>query len=190
MNKNIQDYVLNAKSILPVKLCKDLIKEINKNKKNWITHQWHNRISNETLDKKNKHELSNLFFESENSKKVMKLLWGVIQGYIKNFNFEWFDSWAGYTDIRFNIYKKNKKMANHCDHIASIFDGQRKGIPILSVLGVLNDNYKGGEFIMFDDMKYEMKQGDILIFPSNFLYPHRVEPVKKGTRYSFISWVW
>jgi hypothetical protein len=190
MNKNIQDYVLNANSILSPELCKKLIKEIEKNKKNWKTHQWQNRKNYKTVDLKNKDELSNLFFESEASKEVMKLLWNVIYGYVKKFNFEWFNSWTGYSDIRFNIYKKNKKMANHCDHIASIFDGQRKGIPILSVLGVLNDDYKGGEFIMFDDMEYEMKQGNILIFPSNFLYPHRVEPVKKGTRYSFISWVW
>ena len=32
--------------------------------------------------------------------------------------------------------------------------------------------------------------GDILIFPSNFMYPHRVEPVKKGIRFSFVSWVY
>ena len=29
----------------------------------------------------------------------------------------------------------------------------------------------------------------LIIFPSIFLYPHLVKPVKKGTRYSFVSWV-
>jgi predicted 2-oxoglutarate/Fe(II)-dependent dioxygenase YbiX len=71
-----------------------------------------------------------------------------------------------------------------------MFDGERKGIPILSVLGILNDNYEGGEFIMFDDYKINLKMGDVLIFPSIFLYPHKVKSVNKGTRYSFISWVW
>jgi len=71
-----------------------------------------------------------------------------------------------------------------------MFDGERKGIPVLSVLGILNDNYKGGEFIMFQDEEIKFKTGDLLIFPSNFLYPHRVEPVTKGIRYSFISWTW
>jgi predicted 2-oxoglutarate/Fe(II)-dependent dioxygenase YbiX len=71
-----------------------------------------------------------------------------------------------------------------------MFDGERKGIPILSCLGLLNDDYEGGEFIMFDDMKIDFKKGDLLIFPSNFLYPHKVQPVTKGTRYSYISWVW
>ena len=81
-------------------------------------------------------------------------------------------------------------MHEHCDHIHSLFDGNRKGIPTLSILGLLNDNFEGGEFVMFGDTTIEFKKGDLLLFPSNFLFPHRVDPVKKGTRYSFISWSW
>ena len=102
----------------------------------------------------------------------------------------WFVSWSGYTPPRFNKYDVDKKMALHCDHIQSMFDGEKKGIPILSVLGVLNNNYEGGEFIMFDDTEIKFDKGDVLVFPSLFLYPHKVEPVKSGTRYSYISWVW
>jgi predicted 2-oxoglutarate/Fe(II)-dependent dioxygenase YbiX len=81
-------------------------------------------------------------------------------------------------------------MAKHCDHIHDIFDGEKKGIPILSCLGALNDNYKGGEFILFDNKQVELKAGELLIFPSNFMYPHEIKPVTKGTRYSYISWVY
>jgi predicted 2-oxoglutarate/Fe(II)-dependent dioxygenase YbiX len=28
----------------------------------------------------------------------------------------------------------------------------------------------------------------MLIWPSNFLYPHKVNPVKKGIRYSMVCW--
>ena len=38
--------------------------------------------------------------------------------------------------------------------------------------------------------KIDTKKGDLLIFPSNFLYPHEVEPVTKGVRYSYVSWIW
>ena len=69
-----------------------------------------------------------------------------------------------------------------------MFD-ERKGIPILSVLGVLNDDYEGGEFVLIDE-KINLSKGDIIVFPSNFMYPHKVEPVTKGTRYSYISWIW
>jgi predicted 2-oxoglutarate/Fe(II)-dependent dioxygenase YbiX len=81
-------------------------------------------------------------------------------------------------------------MAKHVDHIHSMFDGNMKGIPILSIVGMLNDDYEGGEFVMFDDKIIELKQGDILMFPSVFLYPHEVKPVTKGVRDSFVSWVW
>ena len=87
------------------------------------------------------------------------------------------------------MYAENKKDALHADHIHSMFDGERKGIPILSVLGVLNDDYEGGEFVLIDE-KIDLSKGDIIIFPSNFMYPHKVEPVTKGTRYSYISWIW
>jgi predicted 2-oxoglutarate/Fe(II)-dependent dioxygenase YbiX len=70
-----------------------------------------------------------------------------------------------------------------------MFDGERKGIPILTVLGVLNDDYEGGEFILIDE-KINLSKGDMLVFPSNFMFPHKVEPVTKGTRYTFISWIW
>jgi len=81
-------------------------------------------------------------------------------------------------------------MALHIDHIHSLFDGKLKGVPVLSILGTLNEDYEGGEFILFEDYKINFKKGDVVIFPSNFLYPHKVEPVTKGTRYSYISWAW
>ena len=78
-------------------------------------------------------------------------------------------------------------MRKHYDHIRSLFDGERKGIPVLSILGVLNDDYEGGEFLV-NDRDFNLKQGDIILFPSCFMYPHEVKEVTKGTRYSFISW--
>jgi len=190
MHKKLIDYSLTAQSVIPIELCKAAIKDVNKSKKNWKQHIWNNRKTNHKINRSGNKELFNFYLENENSKKLMKITWNVIDQYVKNFNFNWFDSWQGHTQIRFNIYKKNLKMANHCDHIGSIFDGDRKGVPILSVLGVLNDNYEGGELIMFNNTQIKLNQGDMLVFPSNFLYPHRVEPVTKGTRYSFISWVW
>jgi len=54
---------------------------------------------------------------------------------------------------------------------------------------ILNDDFEGGEFAFFDrELKYKLKKGDALMFPSNFMYPHEVMPVTKGTRYSIITW--
>ena len=81
-------------------------------------------------------------------------------------------------------------MTRHCDLIRDIFDGKKKGVPILSIVGLLNDDFEGGEFVMFDNDVIKLKQGDVLIFPSTFLFPHKVNAIKKGIRDSFVSWVW
>ena len=53
-------------------------------------------------------------------------------------------------------------MAEHCDHIHSIFEGERKGIPVMTALGSLNDDYMGGEFL-YDVKGYykRLKQGEM-----------------------------
>ena len=41
-----------------------------------------------------------------------------------------------------------------------------------------------------DKQHIKLKEGDLLIFPSSFIYPHEVKPIKKGVRYSYVSWVY
>jgi predicted 2-oxoglutarate/Fe(II)-dependent dioxygenase YbiX len=54
---------------------------------------------------------------------------------------------------------------------------------------ILNDDFEGGAFAFFNkELKYKLEKGDALMFPSNFMYPHEVMPVTKGTRYSIITW--
>ena len=192
MKKNLDFYVKKIPNFLDKKFCNDVIFKIEN--LNWQPHMF-NYFDFETNKFKEKNvsgeqELDIVNINSEFSEIIMKKLWFEIDNYIKYYNFKWFNGWQGYSNISFNRYEKNKKMAEHCDHIQSIFDGNIKGVPILSMLGILNDNYKGGEFIMFENKIIKLKQGDLLIFPSNFLFPHKVEPVLKGIRYSYISWVY
>jgi Rps23 Pro-64 3,4-dihydroxylase Tpa1-like proline 4-hydroxylase len=54
---------------------------------------------------------------------------------------------------------------------------------------MLNDDYEGGEFGFFcGEKKYKLKKGSVIMFPSNFMYPHEIMPVTKGVRYSIITW--
>lgn len=94
----------------------------------------------------------------------------------------------GLTSVRLNRYKVGTNMKIHHDHIHTIFDGERKGVPILSFLMLLNDDFEGGDFLMFNKKKLKLSAGDVIVFPSNFLYPHAVTTVTKGTRYSCVSW--
>ena len=139
----------------------------------------------------NENELSVSWNEGKLEKQLQNKLWYAIEKYIvKDFNFKWFSGWSGYKEVRFNKYDKDTEMKEHCDHIHTIFDGTIKGIPILSIVGCLNEDYEGGEFIMWQTEKIEIPEGAVLIFPSNFMYPHKVNPVTKGTRYSYVSWVY
>ena len=40
------------------------------------------------------------------------------------------------------------------------------------------------------ERKFELETGDIIIFPSIFLFPHEVTTVTKGRRHSWVSWAW
>ena len=54
----------------------------------------------------------------------------------------------------------------------------------------INDDYEGGEFSFFnDEIKYNIKKGSVIVFPSNHLYPHQILPITKGIRYSIITWL-
>ena len=64
----------------------------------------------------------------------------------------------------------------------------------LSVIINLNNNYEGGDLIFTDQKLKEVKrlklgQGSIVFFPSNFMYPHSIQPITKGTRYSIVAWL-
>ena len=188
MITDLKYYVKQYKGFLDKETCNQAINEIEKC--NWTEHQFYDVKTNMTLNKSGEQELDVSWDKVPTGKTIMEKIWFSIKDYIDSLEFDWYINWSGYTDIRFNRYTKNKKMAEHCDHIQSMFDGKRKGIPILSVLGTLNDDYTGGDFVMFKNEKINLKQGDLIIFPSIFLYPHKVEPVTRGTRYSYISWVW
>ena len=103
----------------------------------------------------------------------------------------WYNSWNGFTFPKFIRYKKGTAMKNHCDHIHQIFvdNGKPRGIPTLSIITALNDNYSGGEIVMCEDYEYKLKAGETIMFPSNFLYPHSIKKITKGIRYSMVSWV-
>ena len=64
----------------------------------------------------------------------------------------------------------------------------------LSIIINLNDGYEGGDLIFTDQQEKEIKKlklgkGSIVFFPSNFMYPHGIQPITKGTRYSIVSWL-
>ena len=92
-----------------------------------------------------------------------------------------------HTDFRVNKYEKGGFMSLHCDNIHHSH-GQKYGYPLATVLLFLNDDFKGGEFIV-SELQLNIKKGDAIIFPSNFMFPHEVKKVESGTRWSIVTWL-
>ena len=68
----------------------------------------------------------------------------------------------------------------------------------LKVRGGLDKDIRNvkGHHLTFDtptDLFYwnyiKLGKGSIVFFPSNFMYPHGIQPITKGTRYSIVSWL-
>jgi len=64
----------------------------------------------------------------------------------------------------------------------------------LSIIINLNNEYEGGDLIFADQKEKEIKRlkldkGSVVFFPSNFMYPHGIQPITKGTRYSIVAWL-
>jgi len=187
--ENLKDYILHLDKWIPQNIIDQSIKELSYSN-TWQKHKY--TVKNFNAKSLNGDKELDICYGNNLTylKDLHELIWKALEKYIviEKLGANHFKGWNGFSKIRFNRYKKNQIMSKHCDHITSLFTGDIRGIPILSIVGVLNVNYEGGEFIMFDNYEIKFKAGDLIIFPSVFLYPHLVKPVKKGTRYSFVSW--
>jgi hypothetical protein len=94
--------------------------------------------------------------------------------------------------IRLTRYREQQSMRNHWDGIHTIFDGDRRGVPILSIVGLVRKADEGGKFFMNllkgKKKEYLVEEGTIVVFPSTFIFEHEVTPVIRGVRDSFVSW--
>jgi hypothetical protein len=63
----------------------------------------------------------------------------------------------------------------------------------MSCILLLNNDYEGGSLsFRYPDQSKEMeipvKANRLIVWPSNFMYPHKVNTITKGIRYSVVAW--
>jgi hypothetical protein len=191
--EKLTDFIL-IENVVPTEFCDELVEEISNNH-TWGKHSYHPGFKRPTATHFPSTEFEFLDAEEHLSLKLMPYVEKVMKLYNvyinKNNSFDGYDSETGVTTctpIRFNRCKMHTLVEAHHDHIHELFGKGNKSIPSVSVVGLLNDTFSGGEFIMFKDTDMKLKKGDVLVFPSNYLYPHRVEKVTKGVRNSFVTW--
>jgi len=88
-------------------------------------------------------------------------------------------------DLQALRYKKGGHYKFHVD------DGPGMNRKYSAIL-ILNNDYEGGELCFNLDGKEEIIKntpGSLVVWPSNFMFPHMVKPITKGVRYSIVSWM-
>jgi len=89
-------------------------------------------------------------------------------------------------DIQVLKYKKGGHYVFHVDHGTTT-------PRTFSCIFFVNDDYEGGDLKFRypssgEEKIITKKKNTLIIWPSNFLYPHTVTPVTKGERFSVVSW--
>jgi predicted 2-oxoglutarate/Fe(II)-dependent dioxygenase YbiX len=183
--EKLEDYIYIVKNALVHEVCDEILNEfinsdewidtvvgkgeINKNIRNCQTIG----ISYSSIIQGNKdirHKLDNAIFDGASK---------CIQEYNNKFPHCKIEEDSGYELLK---YPKGCFYTEHTDS----FKARPRAV---SCSFILNDDFEGGEFAFFNkELKYKLEKGDALLFPSNFMYPHEVMPVIKGTRYSIITW--
>jgi|TARA_R110000796_G_scaffold56222_1_gene130475 predicted 2-oxoglutarate/Fe(II)-dependent dioxygenase YbiX len=185
--KNLKDFISVKKSI-PDNVCDELLKNIKEQK--WEKHKWYGGEKDYVSLTKDALVKNALQKEQDI---LMPFIQKTLFEYQKDKQFKDTNELRApfcekISPIRFNEYGKHKTMAPHYDNIKDLFDGVHKGVPQISIVGILNNGFKGGKFLIRDE-EIKLKKGDILLFPSSFLYPHTVtEVTTKTPRYSFVCW--
>tara|TARA_S200002703_G_C3708090_1_gene217508 strand:- start:204 stop:779 length:576 start_codon:yes stop_codon:yes gene_type:complete len=115
---------------------------------------------------------------------LKKIFQDKITEYKKQINSE--DADAIINSMQVLKYQKKQHYLFHTDH----FRSQPRTI---SGVFFINDNYEGGQLCFSTPDRtstqiVEPKENKLILFPSNFLYPHKVEPVTTGTRYTVVTW--
>jgi hypothetical protein len=91
--------------------------------------------------------------------------------------------------LQLDLLKYDKEQ-HYNYHVDGSGDSERQ----LSLIMFLNNDYKGGRLFFKEpgekeEFIIEPKVGRIIIWPSNFLFIHKVEPIEEGTRFSVVSWM-
>jgi hypothetical protein len=185
MKMNLNDYVIKFDKQFGSEICETAVRE-SEEYNYWQQHQYSNPNTGEEFAQNGDRELDISNSDFSVKPVMMYLIWDALKKYTTQLNMPWFGSWAGYSDLRMNRYKENQIMSMHCDHIHTLFEGERKGIPILTVLAGLNNDYEGGELYMPILGTTIKPMTNSLVLWSHSWHEdmaHSVKKVISGTRY-------
>jgi predicted 2-oxoglutarate/Fe(II)-dependent dioxygenase YbiX len=166
----------------------DIVEAFNQIPQSWYApHEWYDAGADSNVDK----PCTSLIYQPTHDSTLSYAMFAVVDHCLHEYTSKrkWPRSFSASSTGRMNIYRTGDSMDEHIDHIHTLFTPPSRGIPALSIVGLLNDDFEGGAFTLCGE-ELPLKVGDIALFPSCFLYPHSVGTVTAGTRLSFVSWAW
>jgi Rps23 Pro-64 3,4-dihydroxylase Tpa1-like proline 4-hydroxylase len=179
----LEDYIKVFNNMLPEEFCDEIIKEY-KNTDEWqfssisAEKQVNRNIRNCTSILISNHQLN-----SSIRKKIDESLFEYSGKCVKKYS-DLFPNFQINIDTGYELLKYDTG-GFYVQHTDSFKEQQRS----VSCSFILNDDYSGGEFAFFNrEMIIKAAKGSVIMFPSNFMYPHEIMPVSDGTRYSIITW--
>ena len=186
MSFNVRDYIVVLENVMTNTLCDAVIKEFS-NEEEWqkTTVGSDGRVDNkirtaETIVISYPHVIEkNLSVRQKIDENIFNSASVAIKKYNEKFSLAKIEEDSGYELLK---YKEGKFYTQHTDS----FKARPRAV---SCSFALNDDYEGGEWGFFDRaMVIKAPKGSAVLFPSNFMYPHEIMPVTKGTRYSIVTW--
>jgi hypothetical protein len=101
-----------------------------------------------------------------------------VDDYVKRFQLGELRYWEA---MNFVKYGEGQHFQYHHDHGFSYNC-------TVSLVGYPNDDYEGGGLsFKLQGLEVKPKAGDLYVFPSNYMYPHRAMPVESGVKYSIVT---
>jgi predicted 2-oxoglutarate/Fe(II)-dependent dioxygenase YbiX len=180
----MKEYILEIKKIIPQELCKKIILYFDNNYDDAAT------VGN-SVNKNIRNCLTRSLFDTKSFGQkiclnaVKEKIFHCVDHYKNKHNIH-IDKISQLDILRYDANEHKAGYNFHKDF------GYKCSERHLSISICLNNEYEGGEFV-FDlpSGHYNVPQnvGDAVIFPSNFMFPHQVNKVTKGTRYALIGWV-
>jgi predicted 2-oxoglutarate/Fe(II)-dependent dioxygenase YbiX len=191
-NVLLKDLIHVKKGAIPSEVCDSIVSQIKKQP--WHKHVWYDYGKNahdvreKNIELTSGKELDVQACTIESQEILTDFITTELTHYIKKYCEVNLKPVYKFSSLRFNRYSAKQTMIPHIDHIRSLFDGEEKGIPVLSVIINFNNDYKGGELFFWDEHIIPLSKGDIVVFPSLFLFKHGVKAPTEGTRYSAVCW--
>lgn len=120
-----------------------------------------------------------------------RIIYNELKKFAAYINHEYAKNVCNFYDSEKNYFQflyYDSKMKGHYDyHTDHYLENPR----VLTILVGLNSSaeYEGGElFVQNQEKGIKLDKGELIAFPSNFMFPHKVAPVTKGQRKVLIIW--